>query len=167
MSEAKSAQPMSRVLVTGAAGMLGFHLRCRLHVLDEVEVRLADREEFADPDTLHALVSDVDAVVHLAGINRGSDFEVEEGNLAIAQTLVDALQRSGGQPQVVYSSSTHFTRDTPYGRSKKRAGEILRAQCGGAVDRAGVAARLRRVRPSALQLGGAYLLRATREGSRR
>lgn len=130
MSEAKSAQPMSRVLVTGAAGMLGFHLRCRLHVLDEVEVRLADREEFADPDTLHALVSDVDAVIHLAGINRGSDSEVEEGNLEIAQTLVDALQRSGGQPQVVYSSSTHFTRDTPYGRSKKRAGEILRAQCG-------------------------------------
>jgi len=131
VSQAKSAQPMSRVLVTGAAGMLGFHLRCRLHVLAGVEVRFADRDEFADPNTLDALVSEVDAVVHLAGINRGSDLEVEEGNLAIAQTLVDALKRSGGQPQVIYSSSTHFTRDTPYGRSKKRAGEILRAHCGG------------------------------------
>jgi UDP-2-acetamido-2,6-beta-L-arabino-hexul-4-ose reductase len=125
-----SAQPMTRVLVTGAAGMLGFHLRCRLHVLAGVEVRSAGRAEFADPAALDSLLADVDAVVHFAGVNRGSDAEVEHGNLALAQTLAAALKRSGGQPQVLYSSSTHFARDTPYGRSKKGAGEILRAQCG-------------------------------------
>jgi UDP-2-acetamido-2,6-beta-L-arabino-hexul-4-ose reductase len=130
VSEAKSAQSMTRVLVTGAAGMLGFHLRCRLHVLAGVEVRSAGRAEFADPAAMDALLSEVDAVVHFAGVNRGSDTEVEDGNLALAQTLAAALKRSGGQPQVLYSSSTHITRDTPYGRSKKGAGEILGAQCG-------------------------------------
>lgn len=130
MSAEQPASEVSKVLVTGAAGMLGYHLRCRLHVLPAVEVRCAGREEFADPAKLDALLSGVDAVVHFAGVNRGSDAEVEQGNIALAQTLADALARTGEQPKLLYSSSTHFEKDNPYGRSKRRAGEILREACG-------------------------------------
>ncbi|MCH2101186.1 MAG: NAD-dependent epimerase/dehydratase family protein [Planctomycetes bacterium] len=115
------------VLITGAYGMLGFHLRARLHVLRGVEVLCAGRDEFADEAALDALVSRAGAVVHLAGVNRGSDEEVESGNCSIAEALVRSLQRVGSVATVVFSSSTHRERDTPYGRSKRVAAETLAA----------------------------------------
>lgn len=116
-----------RVLITGAHGMIGFHLRCRLHVTDGIEVLPVGRAEFDDADTLSRLVGEADAVVHLAGLNRGPDQEIEEGNPRLAEALIRALRHSGAAPSLFYSSSTHAERDTPYGRSKRLAGERLRA----------------------------------------
>jgi UDP-2-acetamido-2,6-beta-L-arabino-hexul-4-ose reductase len=115
------------VLVTGSAGMLGFHMRAHLHVLEGVEVLEADRAEFAQPELVAELVARAGAIVHLAGINRGSDAEVEHGNVQIAEQLASALRQSGRTPALVFSSSTHIERDTPYGRGKRAAGDILRA----------------------------------------
>ena len=122
MSEPSSPR---RVLVTGAFGMLGFHVRAHLHVLEGVETVCAGRAECADPDQLTRLVADVDAVLHLAGVNRGTDEEVEQGNLQAAQALIAALRKVGHAPTVLYASSTHRERETPYGRSKRAAGALL------------------------------------------
>lgn len=122
-----SPSPARRVLVTGAFGMLGFHLRARLHVLEQVELLCAGREEFANEQTLDALTAQADAVVHLAGVNRGTDEEVEGGNLSLAATLVDSLRRVRSSATVLFASSTHRDRETPYGRSKRGAAETLAA----------------------------------------
>lgn len=114
-----------KVLVTGAEGLLGWHLRCRLHAEKSITVLHCDRAAFADSESLTSLLRSADAVVHFAGVNRGDQVELERANVAIADRLVEHLDRSGSTPHIIYASSTHEDRDTAYGRSKRRAGEIL------------------------------------------
>lgn len=111
-----------RILLTGAAGFLGWHTRVRLHTLTEHEVIAVDRAEWPD---LASFVTGVDAVVHIAGVNRGSDAEVEADNVALAQDLVDALHAAGVAPRMVYANSIQAGNGTPYGTGKEGAGHVL------------------------------------------
>ncbi len=114
-----------KVVITGFRGLLGWHLRCRLASVPGLSVGLADRGSFADVKSLAELMADADVVVHLAGVNRGSDDEIETGNLSAAGVLVDALDLAGTRPTVVYSSSIHVDGQSVYGGAKRRAGEVL------------------------------------------
>jgi UDP-2-acetamido-2,6-beta-L-arabino-hexul-4-ose reductase len=112
-----------KVAVTGASGFLGWHLRCALHAegFEEVAVTRAD---FTDPAVLRSRLCGVDAIIHAAGANRGSDNAVEQTNMSLASALVDAT--SGAvSPRIVYLNSTHRDRSTPYGRSKAAAARLL------------------------------------------
>lgn len=129
---------MMKVVVTGAAGLLGWHTSARLHARNcaerfkggEASLELAPltRAQFADPLILRTALEGADAVLHFAGVNRGSDAEVSEGNPRIAEALAAACREAVVQPHIVYANSTHAAGDTLYGRSKRRAGEIL-ADC--------------------------------------
>ena len=114
-----------RIGVTGANGLVGWHTRCYLGTQPDIEVLACDRAQFGDDGFMDRFVRDCDAIVHLAGMNRGDDQELARTNVWLAERLVAFAERSGSRPHVVYSSSTHEERDTPYGRSKRRAGEIL------------------------------------------
>lgn len=116
-----------KIGITGGAGLLGFHLRARLHALGGHEVRLADRSTFVSDASLDAFVSGLDALVHFAGMNRGDEREVEAVNVALAEALSGAMVRTGATPAVVFSNSTHVDRDTGYGRGKRRAAEVFSA----------------------------------------
>lgn len=133
-------------VVTGAAGFLGWHTRARLALDPGARVVPVGRPEWT-PDGLDAALtggattagettggggSAADVVLHVAGINRGSDDELEAGNVALAAELVAALERTGARPTVVvagsnYADGDHPGCDTPYGRGKRGAGELLRA----------------------------------------
>jgi UDP-2-acetamido-2,6-beta-L-arabino-hexul-4-ose reductase len=67
----------------------------------------------------------VDAILHFAGVNRGDDDHVEAANPAIARQLIAGCERADVSPHIVYANSTHAARDTPYGRSKRAAGDVL------------------------------------------
>lgn len=82
---------------------------------------------FDDAAALREFAACSQAVVHLAGLNRGADTAIEAVNLELADRLIQACERSGATPHVVYANSTHYDRDTPYARSKRRAGERLAA----------------------------------------
>lgn len=114
-----------RVVVTGSDGLIGRHVRCRLHAEPGFEAVPIDRPSFTCPQTLAVLVAGCDAIIHLAGMNRGDDDEIEQENPAIARSLVKAMETAAVRPHVVFSSSTHLDRDTAYGRSKRNAGHIL------------------------------------------
>tara|TARA_R110002049_G_scaffold190479_3_gene359144 strand:- start:298 stop:1419 length:1122 start_codon:yes stop_codon:yes gene_type:complete len=129
-----------KVVVTGAQGLIGWHASARLHALNcaarfkgEAEpftlVQLG-RAAFNDPDLLHAALDGAGAVLHFAGVNRGSDAEVEQGNIAIAQTLAQGCKAADVRPCILYANTTHAGSDTPYGRSKSAAAEILAAAAG-------------------------------------
>ncbi len=113
--------------ITGADGLIGWHLRAFLRVQGGHEVRLATRPTFADPDQLAAFVDGLDAVVHLAGMNRGEEAEVEATNAALAVALVAACERTGATPRLAFSNSIHVDRDTAYSRGKRAAASHLRA----------------------------------------
>lgn len=115
-----------RIAITGGFGFLGWHTACRLRALEKVEPVRLGRDDFADRDLLVAKLDDVDAVIHVAGINRAdSDDEVEQGNIALARTLAEALTEVGKPVDVVYANSVQADLDNPYGRGKKAAGELL------------------------------------------
>jgi UDP-2-acetamido-2,6-beta-L-arabino-hexul-4-ose reductase len=115
-----------KIGVTGIQGLIGWHLRAHLSRRPDLEVRGADRATIADAAALDAFVSGLDVFVHLAGMNRGPEAELEATNVALADAVVASLERSGATPHVVYSSTTHVDRASPYGRSKRAAGERLR-----------------------------------------
>jgi UDP-2-acetamido-2,6-beta-L-arabino-hexul-4-ose reductase len=114
------------IAITGARGFLGWHTACRLVATRDEEPVLLGREEFADPDGLAKVLADVDTVIHIAGVNRAeTDEEIEQGNVDLAQSLASAL---GTRPvHVVYASTVMVDLDTPYGRGKTKAGEVLSA----------------------------------------
>jgi UDP-2-acetamido-2,6-beta-L-arabino-hexul-4-ose reductase len=80
-----------------------------------------------DADRLLDLVRGVDAVVHCAGVNRGTDAELAEGNLALARALSTAVRRAGRPVRVVYANSVHAHGDTVYGAAKRAAAATLAA----------------------------------------
>lgn len=117
---------IQRVAVTGARGFLGRHLLDRLHRESGFAAVVIGREEFADPARLTALVSNCDLVVHCAGVNRGDPAVVEAANVELARGLIAGLGE--GRPRrLVYTSSAQERLDNPYGRGKRRAGELLAA----------------------------------------
>jgi UDP-2-acetamido-2,6-beta-L-arabino-hexul-4-ose reductase len=122
-----------RIAVTGGHGFLGWHTSCRLRARNGIDAIRLGRAEFADRALLAKTLNEVDAVIHLAGVNRaGSDAEVEDGNVALAESLVAAL---GDRPlHVVYGNSVQQSLENAYGRGKRRAGEILRTLPGSMAD---------------------------------
>lgn len=115
-----------RIAITGGYGFLGWHTACRLRALEKVEPVRLGRDDFADVDRLISKLNDVDAVIHIAGINRAdSDDEVEQGNIALAATLAKALAEVGKPIDVVFANSVQADLDNPYGRGKKAAGDLL------------------------------------------
>ena len=116
-----------RILITGSEGLLGWHCRVHLATVEGAVVERCSHQDFDDDATLIERAGAADVIYHLAGVNRGTDEEVDLGNRKIAERLVQALERAGANPHVIFSSSTHITRDTPYGRSKRAAADTLRA----------------------------------------
>jgi UDP-2-acetamido-2,6-beta-L-arabino-hexul-4-ose reductase len=131
---------MTKVVVTGAAGLIGWHASARLHAANcaagfrkqpkPYDLVCVDHSQYCDAAYLSNAMQGADAVLHFAGINRGSDDEVERGNPAIAAQLIEACRASGTSPHIVYANSIHHESDTPYGRSKRLAGEMLEAVAG-------------------------------------
>jgi UDP-2-acetamido-2,6-beta-L-arabino-hexul-4-ose reductase len=126
-----------KIVVTGASGLLGWHVAVRLHARncaarfrkqpDPFKVTRLDRAGFCDRETLINSLAEADVVLHFAGANRGTPAEIEHANPDIAELLVRACKDAGVKPHIVYANSIHAGSDTPYGRSKFRAGEILGA----------------------------------------
>jgi UDP-2-acetamido-2,6-beta-L-arabino-hexul-4-ose reductase len=124
-----------KLVVTGASGLIGWHAAARVHAAncaarfrgnpEPFDLVRLDHAGFEDDARLRAALTDADGVLHFAGVNRAPDAVVEAANPAIARRLADFCARVGAQPHVVYANSTHAAADTPYGRSKRIAGEIL------------------------------------------
>lgn len=115
-----------KIAITGGHGFLGWHTASRLRALSGVDAVRLGRAELADPQRLAAILADVDAVLHLAGVNRaGSDDEVEQGNVALARALNDALARREHPIDVVYANSVQAELDNAYGRGKAIAATVL------------------------------------------
>jgi UDP-2-acetamido-2,6-beta-L-arabino-hexul-4-ose reductase len=120
--------PAPRIAVTGLDGFVGWHVRCAARARWGGDLIGLGIDEFADPALLDAGLTDVDAVIHLAGVNRAEDpAEIERTNPWLAEQLVASLRRVGRVVPVVYGNSIHSFGETVFGVSKRKAAEILAA----------------------------------------
>jgi UDP-2-acetamido-2,6-beta-L-arabino-hexul-4-ose reductase len=113
-----------KVVLTGAAGFLGWHTRARLRATTDHEIVPVTRSTWHELDRL---VADADAIVNVAGVNRGPDRDVREGNVALARDLATAVRSSGARPRIVFANSVQCGDLSPYGEGKAGAAAVLTA----------------------------------------
>ena len=110
---------MIKVGITGQPGFIGTHLA--KYVTEREDTVLVPFEDafFSDDSKLRAFVKGCDVVVHLAAASRmPSEEELYNLNVGLVQKVIDAMEAEKVTPHVMFSSSTHETRDTAYGRAK-------------------------------------------------
>ncbi len=118
---------MIKVGITGQAGFIGTHLYHTLGLYPDTFERIPFKDEYFDTaETLENFVSQCDAIVHLAALNRHNDPRIiYEKNIQLVQQLIDACDKTHSTPHILFSSSTQEERDNPYGKSKKEGRELL------------------------------------------
>lgn len=114
------SKPFRRLLLTGAAGNLGKQLRGKLAEWADI-VRVSDivpitadapheeamQVDLADRAAVHALLADVDALVHLGGISVEAPFDdILQANILGLYNVYSAAQKQGVR-RIIYASSNH------------------------------------------------------------
>ncbi|MBX3089083.1 MAG: NAD-dependent epimerase/dehydratase family protein [Cryobacterium sp.] len=114
-----------QVVLTGSGGFLGWHTRAALRENGERVAFVTVGENFNPKDAAEAL-SGASRVIHLAGVNRGTDQEVSEGNVLFASQLAEAIALAGAAPkEVVFANSVQSGNGSVYGEAKAKAAELL------------------------------------------
>lgn len=123
------------IVLTGSNGFLGWHTRVLAESLGKQTEALALGDRFDAGSAVGALER-ATVLVHMAGVNRGDDDAVRRGNIRFAEQLATVLDLASTKPPtVVYANSIQAGNDSPYGRGKQEAGEILRRAAEGAGSR--------------------------------
>lgn len=113
-----------KILITGANGFVGKNLIAHLRERSDIEILSFGRED--DTADLSALVSGVDFIFHLAGVNRPQHpEEFRTGNTDLTRALANAIVASGCKIPLLYTSSIQAELDSAYGNSKREAEEAL------------------------------------------
>lgn len=112
-----------KVLVTGSDGFVGKNLLVKL-AENSIEFVCFSRRHSVDH--LVSLLTDIDFVFHLAGVNRPQDpAEFNQHNHELTSKLCEAIQETGRVIPVAFTSSIQAVYDNAYGISKKCAEEAL------------------------------------------
>jgi UDP-2-acetamido-2,6-beta-L-arabino-hexul-4-ose reductase len=115
-----------RVLITGADGFIAKTLLVKIGERRDIEALPYTRN--TDPATLPSLIAQADAVIHLAGVNQGADAEgFRADNAGFTRLLARHLYADGRALPIVMSSAAQTRVQTPYGRSKWEAEQVLKA----------------------------------------
>ena len=114
-----------RIAITGADGFLGWHARGALRARGTDEVIPIGRELADDTERLGLALSGVDAVLHLAGVNRADDDRAFLDNVLLAQGLTSALDSVSTRPMVVFANSIQTGSTSPFGETKQAAADHL------------------------------------------
>lgn len=116
-----------KIGITGQNGFVGTHLYNTLKLTpEEFEVIDFQKDFFEDVSKLDEFVSECDAIVHLAALNRHeSEQIIYETNVGLAHKLIDSLKRTNSKAHILISSSTQEEKDNLYGKSKREGREAL------------------------------------------
>ena len=108
-----------RVGITGQAGFIGTHLARYVQERTDTELVPFEDEFFSEEGKLRDFVKSCDVIVHLAAASRmPSEVALYNLNVGLVQQVIDAMEDEKVKPLILFSSSTHETRDTAYGKAK-------------------------------------------------
>jgi len=113
-----------RIVVTGSNGFIGKNLCATLREYDHFEVCEVHRD--TSEKDLQTYISNADFLFHLAGINRPQDIsEFTSGNVDLTTFIIDTLLKFNRNIPIVLSSTIQVEQDSPYGKSKLKAEEVI------------------------------------------
>ncbi len=112
--------------ITGPRGFIAGHLSRQLALDSTLRTITCPRESVFRPESLREFVGNCNTVVHLAGLNRGSEQDIYDINVGLVERLIESLSSSNTAPHVIFASSTQRDMATAYGRSKKVSESRLR-----------------------------------------
>src|SRR5262245_19319464 len=116
-----------KLVITGAGGFLGWHVRVLAHALGLPEPVLLHRHDLQDAQRFADLADSADRLVHLAGAIRGTP----GGYAEIAKSGARGLQLCATRPQtVVFANATHGGNGSAYGKAKAEAAQVLAEAAG-------------------------------------
>jgi len=111
------------ILVTGPNGFIGKNLTNKLIEKGHKVLPFSRESSFNE---IEDQIDDIDLIYHLAGENRPNDPKsFLQVNEKLLTRLCSLLKKSKRTTPIVFASSIHATKNTPYGTSKLAAEEIL------------------------------------------
>jgi len=117
---------MTKLALSGGDGFVGSHMRYFLYSKKEdYDVVLIEKEDFENESKLEVKLRDVNTILHFAGLNRGGEDEIYKTNISLTQKILSSCENLPIKPKILFISSTHNTRDTAYGRSKRDCEKII------------------------------------------
>ncbi|HHJ10635.1 MAG TPA: SDR family oxidoreductase [Bacteroidetes bacterium] len=116
---------MIKVGITGQSGFIGSHLFNYLGLKEGITLVPFEDVFFSSAVKLKNFVSQCDAIVHLAAMNRHEDEQVlYKTNIELVKKLIRACEETGSASHILFASSIQEEKDNIYGRSK-REGRLL------------------------------------------
>ncbi len=112
-----------KILITGANGFIGKNLCACLEGRGYGGLLKYDMP--ANERLLEQYAAACDFVMHLAGVNRPADEAGFEENHLFTARLLEALRESPRRVPVLLASSAQAALDNPYGRSKRKAEDLV------------------------------------------
>ena len=118
---------MIKIGTTGQSGFIGSHLFNYLRLKkDEITLIPFENAFFSEKSKLEKFVKHCDVIVHLAALNRHNDSqEIYSTNLRLIRQLIEAFDKTGSKPHVLFSSSIQEERDNVFGKSKREERQLL------------------------------------------
>ena len=109
---------MKKIGITGQGGFIGQHLFNTLGLHPEEFDRIDFEDKFFNEEKLmDKFVSQCDAIVHLAAMNRHNDPNViYETNIKLVKQLISSLERTKSKAHILMSSSSQEEKDNLYGK---------------------------------------------------
>ena len=114
-----------KITITGQEGFIGYHLYNTLKFnYPSFELLDFEKNSFNDATILDEIISSVDIIVHLAGVNRSENQnDILDKNLFLTKQLLNSIERTKFKGKLIFASSIQCTDDNPYGISKKLSSE--------------------------------------------
>lgn len=113
------------VAITGTNGFLGKHLLESLK--NDFEIVPFDRtkHDLFSVISLESFLKEAEVVVHLAGANRDTDYNLLRINVLGTTNLLEAIKKYSPMAKIIFASSFQVYDDTIYGLSKKLAEDAI------------------------------------------
>jgi len=116
---------MAHLALTGARGFIGWHTRVAASIDGRESVPIGVGDAY-DAAAAAAGVSGSERLVHIAGVNRGTDSEVRDGNILFARQAAAAVRSANVPPSLIlFTNSSQIGNGSVYAGAKEAAAQIL------------------------------------------
>ena len=116
-----------KLTITGQDGFIGYHLYNNIkYKRPDIEILDFKKDFFLNDTKIDQILSEVDIVIHLAGINRSDDQDfLYNQNLLLSAKIIESIKRVNFKGKLIFASSTQEDLDNDYGKAKKKSRELF------------------------------------------